>query len=189
MKYRYIKGGPHSHEAVEFDITGKDGNYVTTCVVNINLLLCGIFRFPCGNGDDFKITDEQHLDILRKVKQERQKYTDVKLKTLQGWHDSGICSLSDYIQVGDTVSDVLVSDLINAVPPVSFRSCCIQLGEAYSSAPDENGKYRQTYTTFHRTTDGNYIFDGYCYKDENINRDTRPTKLDKWLSALEGENE
>lgn len=185
MEYRYIKGDLHTQEAVEFDITRKDSSYITTCVVNVDLLLGGIYRFPCGNGDDITITDEQHLDILRKVKQERQKYTGVKVKTLQGWRDSGIRTLEEYLFVGDTVDSDLVSDLVNSVPPVFYRSFRIQVGEAYSCEPDENGTYRNTYATFHKSGKDNYIFDGYCFYDENINRVTRPTKLDRWLSVLE----
>ncbi len=36
--------------------------------------------------------------------------------------------------------------------------------------PDGSGKYRATYTTFHRTGDGRFRFDGYCFKGENQNR-------------------
>ena len=189
MEYRYIKGGPYNQETVEFNINQKDGSYVTTCVVNIDLLLCGIFRFPCGNGDDVTLTDEQHLDILKKVKQERQKYADVPVKTLKSWHDSGIRLLEDYIRVGDTVDADLVYSLLNCVPPVTFCSYCIQVGEAHNHLEDDQGKLRATYATFHKLADSNYEFDGYCFKDENTDRANKMTKLDMWLGLLEGNNE
>lgn len=56
-QYKYLRGSQDSREAVEFDITRR-GQYITTCVVDVDLLLCGIKAFPCGNGDDVKLTPE-----------------------------------------------------------------------------------------------------------------------------------
>lgn len=58
MKYKYLRGSKDSREVFEFDIS-KRGQYITTCVVDVDLLLCGIKTFPCGNGDDFKLTGQQ----------------------------------------------------------------------------------------------------------------------------------
>ena len=74
-EYTYHRGSQNSREAVEFDITRR-GQYITTCVVDVDLLICGIKAFPCGNGDDVKLTPEQQLAILETVQQERKRITD-----------------------------------------------------------------------------------------------------------------
>lgn len=54
-QYNYLRGSQSSRETIAFDITRR-GQYITTCVVDVQLLLCGIKAFPCGNGDDVKLT-------------------------------------------------------------------------------------------------------------------------------------
>lgn len=71
-RYKYIRSSAHSYEAVEFDIT-KRGRYVTTCVVTVWPLLNGVKTFPCGNGDDVKLSARQRADILGLVQAERAK--------------------------------------------------------------------------------------------------------------------
>lgn len=71
-QYKYIRGSAHSYEAVEFDII-KRGRYVTTCVVTVWPLLNGVLTFPCGNGDDVRLSAQQRVDILRLVREERAK--------------------------------------------------------------------------------------------------------------------
>ena len=44
-EYTYHRGSQNSREAVEFDITRR-GQYITTCVVDVDLLICGIKAFP-----------------------------------------------------------------------------------------------------------------------------------------------
>ena len=41
---------------------------------------------------------------------------------------------------------------------------------AIRTACSGSGKYRATYTTFHRIGDGRCRFDGYCFEGENQNR-------------------
>ena len=62
--FRYYRGSRESRETVELDIVRSDGMYITTCVVNFDLLLCGIALHPCGNGDDLKLDPEQQLKVL-----------------------------------------------------------------------------------------------------------------------------
>ena len=90
-EYTYHRGSQNSREAVEFDITRR-GQYITTCVVDVDLLICGIKAFPCGNGDDVKLTPEQQLAILETVQQERKRITDsYPVKTYEGWRFDGYC--------------------------------------------------------------------------------------------------
>ena len=167
--YKYLRGSRDSREIVEFDIS-KRGQYITTCVVDVDLLLCGIKTFPCGNGDDFKLTGQQQLDILELVAAERRKITSgIEVKTMESWHGSGL-NFDDYCFPGDTVGEDVLDYFVNVVPPVTLRYDCVQAGEEHSSEPDDSGKYRATYTTFHRTGDGRCRFDGYCFKGENQNR-------------------
>ena len=167
--YKYLRGSRDSREIVEFDIS-KRGQYITTCVVDVDLLLCGILSFPCGNGDDVTLTGQQQLDILELVQAEREKITSgIEVKTMESWYGSGL-NFDDYCYPGYTVGEDNVDYIENVVSPVTLRYDCMQAGEEHSCEPDGSGKYRATYTTFHRTGDGRCRFDGYCFKGENQNR-------------------
>lgn len=84
---KYYRGSKDSYEAVEADITRRDGTYITTCVINVDLLLCGLTAFPCGNGEDYPLTPEQQLKVLEFIRRERKALTDKEaVKTLDGWH-------------------------------------------------------------------------------------------------------
>lgn len=168
-RYKYLRGSRDSREIVEFDIS-KRGQYITTCVVDVDLLLCGILSFPCGNGDDVTLTGQRQLDILELVQAEREKITSgIEVKTMESWYGSGL-NFDDYCFPGDTVGEDIVDYFVNVVSPVTLRYDCMQAGEEHSCEPDGSGKYRATYTTFHRTGDGRFRFDGYCFKGENQNR-------------------
>lgn len=189
MKYRYYRGGRNSYEAIEFDVE-KAGRYETTCVVNVDLLICGIKAAPCGNGDDYKLNPEERLAILETVQEERRKLTEgIEIKTLDGWHKSGLPTFEDYAQPGDKVSQDIVDHFVNSVPPILMRRSCTQAGEAYSLAQDENDNYRNTYTTFHEVGDGEWIFDGHCFKGETENREHGPSRLEKAISEAREEAE
>ena len=167
--YKYLRGSRDSREIVEFDIS-KCGRYITTCVVDVSLLLCGILSFPCGNGDDVTLNGQQQLDILELVQVEREKITSgIEVKTMESWYGSGL-NFDEYCFPGDTVGEDIVDYFVNVVPPVTLRYDCVQAGEEHSSEPDDSGKCRATYTTFHRTGDGRCRFDGYCFEGENQNR-------------------
>lgn len=189
MKYTYYRGSRHSREAVEFEIFDR-GQYVTTCVVNVDLLICGIKAAPCGNGDDYKLNPEERLAILELVKEERRKLTDgVEVKTVEGWQNSGLPTFEDYAQPGDTVSQDIVDHFVNSVPPILMRASCTQAGEAYSFAHDDNDRCRNTYTTFHRVGEGLWVFDGYCFKGENENREHGPSRLEAAIKEAREEAE
>lgn len=184
--YKYIPGNWTTHEvreAVEFDIV-RNRQYVTTCVVDIQLLLAGITAFPCGNGDDFKITPGDRLDILRVVQTNREKITTVDgVKTLDSWRRSCL-NLDDYLKPGDEVSQDLVDELVNGVPPLLLRSTCTQIGEPFGSACVD-GRWGETYTTFHRKTQDTWIYDGACFKGENINREDGLSSIERAIKTWE----
>lgn len=141
MKYKYLRGSKDSREVFEFDIS-KRGQYITTCVVDVDLLLCGIKTFPCGNGDDFKLTGQQQLDILELVAAERRKITSgIEIKTMESWYGSGL-NFEDYCFPGDTVGEDIVDYFVNVVPPVTLRYDCVQAGELphLLPLPRQNGR-------------------------------------------------
>jgi hypothetical protein len=58
-KFRYYPEDKGSG-TVEFHVEVSGGPYpITTCVVNGDLFLQGQRIFPCGSGDDYRLTDAQ----------------------------------------------------------------------------------------------------------------------------------
>ena len=181
--YRYLRGSRDTREAVEYDISRR-GRYITTCVVDIDRLLCGITTFPCARGNDMTLTARQQLDILELVQAERGKITgSIEVKTMESWHGSGL-SFDEYCFPGDTVGEDIVDYFVNIVPPVTLRFDCIQAGEEHSTERDDIGKYRATYLTFHKIEDGLCRFVGYCFEGENQNRVEKTYKQQQFGKCL-----
>ena len=81
------------------------------------------------------------------------------------------------IKVGMTVSEEVIDDLMNCMPPASYRSDCAQVGEPYGHREDpETGRWRPTYGTFKRSDKKKeaWVFCGYCFRGENVVRGTDP---------------
>lgn len=186
--YKYFRGTQSGREAVEWDITRR-GQHITTCVVDVDLLLTGIQRFPCGNGDDVTLTSEQRLAILETVQEERKRILDrYPVKTYEGWGESGLRMFEEYCFPGDEVDEAMVDYFVNSVPPVLMRSSCTQAGEPFSDeADDERNCYRPTYITFHRVAEGRWQFDGYCFYKENTNRVCRRSRLEERIEQARRE--
>lgn len=185
-KMRYYKGSAESRERVELDEIRKDRTYITTCVVDVELLCSGGSIFPCGNGDDLKLDLKAQLKILEFVQEERKKLIkDIALKTMDGWHNSGLPTFEDYFKPGDVVSGDVVDYFLNNVPPLMTCSYCTQAGEAYSSETDPyTGAKRNTYATFSHLQDHKWRFAGYCFKGTTINRSTYPTRIESRIANL-----
>lgn len=77
---------------------------------------------------------------------------------------------SDMLTPGDYVDQEVVDNFMNAMPPTCMRSDCAQLGEAYSSRLDEDGKIKNTYWTFRHVEGNVWKFCGDCFRGENIPR-------------------
>ena len=188
-QYKYLRGSQDSREAVEFDITRR-GHYITTCVVDVDLLISGLKAFPCGNGDDVKLTAQQRLAILELVQVERKRITDsYPVKTYKGWQESGLRTFEEYCFPDDEVDEEMVDYFLNAVPPRLVHPNCVQAGEPYSSEGDEQGGYRQTYITFSTLGGERWRFDGYCFYKENTNRYTRKSRLEERIDEARREVE
>ena len=82
------------------------------------------------------------------------------------------------VQVGDYVSQEVVDDAMDMLPPVCMSSACSQVGEPHSTRLDpDTGKYRNTYETFKRVTpgrDGIWQYCGDCFCGETTQRGTEP---------------
>ena len=183
--FTYYKGGDGIRERIELKLTKSDGATKTTCVIDTDLLLCGIRTFPCGSGDDYTLTSAAIISALEYLNEARSRYTAQPLKTLDGWYTSGIDKFSDYCFPGDTVTEDIVDYYMNILPPVSMSYGYLQAGEAYSHEEDDKGRFRATYTTFHRTnTEGQWIFDGYCFMRETENRADTRSSVQRLLDKL-----
>ncbi len=82
---------------------------------------------------------------------------------------------------GDYVTQDVVDDAMDCLPPVCMRSDCSQMGEPYSSKYDErSGKWRNTYATFSQIPSQRYnyvprenriwIYHGHCFCGETEER-------------------
>ena len=87
---KYYRASPDSAETIEIPVTGWRGKYITTCVIYASLLTAGVKVFPCGNGDDIKLTVSQHLSVLEYLKEQREALRGTGPKTLAGWHRTGL---------------------------------------------------------------------------------------------------
>lgn len=188
--FRYYKSGNGRFETVEIDEVRSDGMYITTCVVNVDLLTCGIEAFPCGNGDDYKLDLEQQLKILEFVRTERRKIVEKEtVKSLGGWRKSGLRAWEEYCRPGELVTEDIVNGFANSVPPTTFTNGFVQAGEAYDGQPDEDGIWRNTYVTF--TYHGKngagqplWLYNGYCFAGETKNRVEVKTSLERRLETV-----
>ena len=187
IKYRYYKGGKVDRECVYFEVT-DDIYRTTTCVVNVPMLIDGyINTFPCGSGADYLLSTQERLEILETVERGRKPYTEAKVKTLDGWRASGISSFQDYCRPGDIVDETIVEYFVDSVPPHLTRASCTQAGESYSLEKDpKTGKYRNTWTTFHREGVGIFRYDGACFTGENVHRAGEMSKLERAIKELRG---
>ena len=84
----------------------------------------------------------------------------------------------DKAQIGDYVTQEVVSDAMDLLPPVHMTSFSSQIGEPYSHCIDPaSGKLRPTFATFKRITSGTngiWQYCGHCFRGENEERGIEP---------------
>lgn len=86
------------------------------------------------------------------------------IKTIQGWHESGVNSWTEYCKPGDLVDGTVFDYFLDILPPASLGHGYLQVGEPYSEAFDpDTGRYRSTYATFAGCGDGTYRYLGNCF--------------------------
>lgn len=180
-EYRYIKGSKTTGELIEL-INDKQ----PVCFINVQLLLSGVKTFVGKENEDVSLSEEQRLAALKALKDGRRRITDsYAIKTLDGWHESGLPNFEDFCFPGDVVDSALVSELINCVPPLLMRFSCTQAGEPFSQVKTKSGIYKDTYPTFHKVGQNKWIFDGYCFYEENENRVVWKSRADQILERIE----
>lgn len=179
----YYRAFQRNREVVSATVV--DGEYKTDISIDVQLLLYGIRTFACGDGTDYKLTDEETFASLKLIKQEREKIIAVDgVKTLKMWEDSGIGSAEEYFRVGDKVAEDIVDMFRNSLPPHRDSSQCFQLGEEYSFAPDAEGNILPTYITFHRISDDVWQYDGICFTADTKSVATYKPHVDAAIEEL-----
>ncbi|WP_346961317.1 hypothetical protein [Clostridium sp.] len=95
---------------------------------------------------------------------------DGEIKTLQGYKDSDSETFEEYFSIGCIVSEDVIDEFRNVLPPRTDSCGIMQMGEAYSYARSEVGKYKITYVTF-AYINGCWKYCGHCFAGEIVNRD------------------
>lgn len=88
------------------------------------------------------------------------------MKTYKGWPDGK--SLYEYLQVGDQVDEEMYNHFVNVVPPRTFSSDYVQMGEPYSISNE--GK--SIYATLEKVS-GKWIYRGHCHVGENVHHESK----------------
>ena len=74
-------------------------------------------------------------------------------------------------KIGDYVTQEVVDDAMDCLPPACMRSDCSQMGEPYSMKKDpDTGKWRNVYNTFKRVEKKVWEYCGHCFRGENVER-------------------
>lgn len=169
VKYMYTPPSASGAECVDFEV--KSEMYgKTTCVVDINTLLLGREVFPCGSGEDHRLTVPQKLAILKLVKTKRDsvRYSSFT-KTLKGWKESKYDDIEYYLAPGDEVDEALVGYFFGAVPPENKSPRYMQCGDSVCNATDTSGDAKPVYRTFAQIK-GIWTYLGLCFSGGRENR-------------------
>lgn len=98
------------------------------------------------------------------------------IKTLDGWNKytdrTGRKSISDYLNVGDIVSDDMFGYFLNIMPPRSLSYGYLQVGEAYDYVYDVSRQLRPIYMTFAKAN-SYWRYYGNCFVSETIDKSYR----------------
>ena len=96
-----------------------------------------------------------------------------EIKTLDGWYRfsdrTGKESIYDYLHKGDIVSEDIVDNFMDMLPPRAMSYGYLQVGETYSHVYDIDHRLRPTYMTFAKC-DGVWRYYGNCFVYETIDR-------------------
>ena len=178
------EGGGDRKECVEITFVHKEG-MEDSLTISVDNLCCGLVQYQTDGKLWIKLPDDAQLIILRLARDEREKILAAyPVKTYEGWGESGVGSFGEYCKPGDEVDDAMVDYFLNVVPPATFKSNLIQAGEPYSSEPDENGKYRSTWTTF-AVVDGVWRYCGECFAGQTQNRVAETRRIERVIKKLE----
>lgn len=105
-------------------------------------------------------------------------------KPKQVWDGKEVIDEDDFdyatAKPGDFVTQAVVDNAMDCLPPVCMSARCSQMGEPYSSKLDEKtGEWRSTYATFRKVggewPNGIWEYCGHCFRGETVER------AKKWL--------
>ena len=95
------------------------------------------------------------------------------IKTLDGWCSfsdrTGKESIYDYLRKGDIVSEDIVDNFMNILPPRAMSYGYLQVGEPYNHVYDSSRALRPIFMTFAKC-DGQWRYYGNCFAYETIDR-------------------
>ena len=96
-----------------------------------------------------------------------------EIKTLDDWCEftdrTGKGSIYDYLNKGDIVSEDIVDNFMDMLPPRAMSYGYLQVGEPYNHVYDIDRRLRPTYMTFAKC-DGIWRYYGNCFAYETIDR-------------------
>ena len=96
-----------------------------------------------------------------------------EIKTLEGWCEftdrTGKDSIYDYLNKGDIVSEDIVDNFMDMLPPRAMSYGYLQVEESYSHVYDIDHRLRPTYMTFAKC-DGIWRYYSNCFAYETIDR-------------------
>ena len=96
-----------------------------------------------------------------------------EMKTLENWCEftdrTGKGSIYDYLNKGDIVSEDIVDNFMDMLPPRAMSYGYLQVGEPYNHVFDIDRRLRPTYMTFAKC-DGVWRYYGNCFAYETIDR-------------------
>lgn len=96
-----------------------------------------------------------------------------EIKTLDGWCEfsdrTGKESIYDYLNLGDIVSEDIVDNFMDMLPPRAMSFGYLQVGEAYDHIYDIEGRLRALYMTFAKY-DGQWRYYGNCFEWETVDK-------------------
>ena len=94
-------------------------------------------------------------------------------KTLKGWAEfidrTGKESFYDYVRKGDIVSEGIVDNFMDLLPPRAMSYGYLQVGEPYSHVYDTARCLRPTFMTFAKCNDV-WRYYGNCFAYETVDK-------------------
>lgn len=114
---------------------------------------------------------EHELYIIKTVyegvkPQECREFNGKPVYNKDWWHSL------DNFSIGDYLEEEIVEEVVYCLTPTCTRSHCMQCGEPTSHKIDEQGKIRETYSTFKMIAEGIYEYCGDCFAGENYRHGT-----------------
>lgn len=91
---------------------------------------------------------------------------------------------------GDFVTQAVVDNAMDCLPPVCMSARCSQMGEPYSSKLDEKtGEWRSVYATFRKVggewPNGIWEYCGHCFRGETVERGKEMAHIQNLLATIE----